>query len=507
MYMVLNLGLKSIRAIIFDDQFKIISSSAKPLTTFIDNITVEQSADEWWSKALDVINRSLSELNRSEKIRGLTVTASSCCVVPVDSDGLPLSRVIMVSDKRAEAQDKKIKSLKSYKDLVEKDNIIPSNSTLMLPKILWFRENAPEIAGSTSHYLSPNDYFIKRLCGVAVTDALNAEKCAFDVKNNNYAEALLSDLDIPFSKLPTVVSPGTIVGKIKNSDMPSELQDVDIAVSTYDAICAFVGSGPAQKGDACDVSGTVTSLRVLADPDDEVGLSSKVFSQKEDSLGIMIRGASNNLGGGLVEWCKQAFYDSSPDAYGIMEAEAISRKENNNDPIFLPYLMGERAPLWNENARGVFFGLSRHHRRPNMTRAVFESAAFSLKQLCDEVESLTKVNAVSVSGGLARLNTINQMKADVLNKEIKVLSEFETTAIGAYVYLLKADGRDITLQDVKSSTKIRQIIIPDADRHEMYLERFNLFKSVYNNLISDFDLLASMEKKSVFQTKETVENM
>ena len=507
MFLVLNLGLKSIRSIIFDDQFNIISSSSRPLKTYLDNTIVEQCPKEWWSRGIEVINDSISRLNRSKKISSFTVTASSCCVVPTDASGVPLSRVIMVSDKRADLQNEKIKQLTEYKDLVAVGKTIASNTTLMLPKISWIKDNLSNVDERTKFYLSPNDYFIKRMSGVAVTDTLNAEKCGFIMADGRYPADLLSALNIKEEQLPNVVAPATVVGCVNNPDVPSELFGADVVVSTYDAICAFVGAGPSRFGDGCDVSGTVTSLRVLADANQSTEGSRNVFTQKEAATGIKICGASNNLGGGLIEWCKQAFYDVEKEAYGVMEAEATTASTNITDPIFLPYLMGERAPLWNDNARGVFFGLSRHHRRAHMTRAVFESAAFSLKLLSDEVEAITSVNNISVSGGLARLNIINQMKADVLNKEIKVLSEFETTAIGAYVYLLKSKNSSVTLSEVADNTKIRQVIIPDNEKHKIYLSRFELFKSTYQGLIESFDALASMEKNSVFQSKEIVENM
>lgn len=505
--MVLNLGLKSIRAIIFDDDFNIISSSAKPLRTWIDNSAVEQCPNEWWSKAIEVINESINKLNRSENIHSFTVTASSCCVIPVDENGLPLSKVIMVSDKRANQENKRILDSPVYKYLIKKGLIIPTNPTLMLPKILWIKGHLPEIETSTKFYLSPNDYFINRLVGVAVTDTLNAEKNVFDTSKAKYAHELLYDLGVDKNKLPEVVEPGTIIGRINNPELPSKLIGASVVVSTYDAICSFIGAGPSKLGDGCDVSGTVTSLRVLSKYKNLIINGGNVFVQNEKSMGISACGASNNLGGGIIEWCKQVFYGSKEGSYGLMENEVLSIPSEINAPIFLPYLMGERAPLWNDNARGVFFGLSRHHNRAYMTRSVFESAAFSLKQLSDEVEAITRVGSISVSGGLARLNIINQMKADVLNKEIKVLSEFETTAIGAYTYLLKAQNNKINLEDVKANTKIRQIIIPDKANHEMYMPRYELFKSIYSSLVPNFNTLASFEKSSFFQSKETVENM
>jgi xylulokinase len=507
MILVLNLGLKSIRSIIFDENFEILSSSAKPLTTYMDNLAVEQCADEWWQKALSVIDDSINKLSQTITIKTFTVTASSCCMVPVNRNGEPLSRVMMVSDKRAFRESEEIEAISLSINSQNPNGESSSNSSLMLPKIKWLLKNRPETFHAAHYYLSPNDYFIYRLSGHAVTDILNAEKCGYDKFKNEYDADLINEIGLPMSRLPKVLEPGTEVGKIVNYDVPPALRGASIALSTYDAICAFVGAGPNKIGDACDVSGTVTSLRVLAEKDIPNLKTNGVFVQNEPCLDIAICGASNNLGGGLIEWHKQVFYKGANDPYGLMEAEAASRSETADCPLFLPYLMGERAPLWNDNARGVFFGLSRHHQREHLTKAVFEGAAFSLKLLSDEVKKNATIDSVSVSGGLARLNYVNQVKADVLNREVKVLSEFETTAIGAYVFAMIASGVQLSLSDVASHTSVRQVIHPNEINHKIYLERFDAFKSVYKNLLPNFEDLAKISVRGAMRSKETVENL
>lgn len=180
--------------------------------------------------------------------------------------------------------------------------------------------------------------------------------------------------------------------------------------------------------------------------------SSKIYSMPYYNENAKIIGGSNNLGGGLIEWVKQCYYLNDEYPYEIMEKDAAESDIGARGLVFLPFLLGERAPIWNDNARGVFFGLERMHTRKDMTRAVFESTGFIDLSIIDAIkETGTDVSSVRLSGGLARINLISQIKADVLGKDVLVLSEFETTASGAAMMVLT--GQNI-YPDMKSGHRI-----------------------------------------------------
>jgi len=507
MYLVLNLGLKSIRSAIFNEDGQLLVVKSRPLKSFLYNKLVEQDADEWWEKGKEVIKESISSLPGNNKIKFFTVTASSSCVVPVNKNGEPLSKVIMVSDKRAIKENEKILNSAFYKKSFENNKISKSDPSLNIPKILWIKNNEKEVYSKAAYFLTPNDYFAYRFTGNAVIDQLNAEKSFYIAEEKRYDEDLLNDLGIDLNKLPEVLNVSTAIGKI-SKELIQELgfdDNAEFIITTYDAICAFYGSGPQKVGDGCDVSGTVTSLRVLCQPNTTIK-SKNIFLQDENSFNAGIVGGSNNLGGGLIEWAKQAFYCNENEPYGLMEDEAIEAKQDNEGLIFLPYLMGERAPLWNNNARGVFFGLARHHRRKHMIRSIFESAGFSLKSIADEIELSTPISSVRVSGGLARINLVNQIKSDVLGKEILVLDQFETTALGAFGLMRNGLG-NFSLSELSSMISVRQVIIPNPERNKIYAEQYALFREIYSNLTSSFELLADFRDLNAFGTKQTIENL
>jgi xylulokinase len=177
-------------------------------------------------------------------------------------------------------------------------------------------------------------------------------------------------------------------------------------MATYDAICAFVGSGVKTAGDVAEVSGTVTSVRLLSRNGVPKG-ERRIFSQQIPGLGMNILGGSNNLGGGLIEWLKQSFYPADQFAYELIEQEAGASGIGARGVLFLPYLLGERCPVWDADARGVFFGLERQHQRGDFARSVCESAAFSVEHILRTISAYgDKPTRLRASGGLARLRLV-----------------------------------------------------------------------------------------------------
>jgi xylulokinase len=510
-YIVLNLGLKSIRAIIFSETGRIIVGSSLPLETRVDGTIVEQCAEEWWKKGMQVIREVVEKSGTAGRIRYITVTASSCCLVTISAEGYPLSKVIMVSDKRARREASYVEQTAAYERLKEINTDLIINSSMMLPKILWVKNNDPEVFEASAYFCSPNDYFGYRFTRNAVVDTLNAEKAFYDKFTHSYPKELLSCLDIPEEKLPEVVPVGQVCGQLLDSvKMEMGLKasaPIEYIATTYDAICAFYGSGPSGEGDACDVSGTVTSLRAMVSGHKKLSKSG-IFCQYQPEFDLSIVGGSNNLGGGLVEWAKQAFYENHEDPYGLMENEARSVQDGCDGLVFLPYLMGERAPLWNDNARGVFFGLGRHHRRRHMMRAVFESAGFVLLSLAEEIERQgISIASVRVSGGLSRIQLVNQIKADILNKEVKVVEEFETTALGAFLLMGVTAGAFSGIFEATKIVKVREIIFPNCSFSSKYQERFKLFQQVYESLLPAFDTHHMLHESEVLKLAEKLENM
>lgn len=507
--LVLNLGMKSIRSIIFDDEGNKLASSSVPITTALEDDRVTQNPNEWWDKGCKVISDTL-DIVPKEEIDYLTVTASAACLIPVDENCNTLYQCMMVSDKRAKKESDYIAAQSEY-DSIRQATGLDMDAHLMLPKALWIKRNKPEIYEKTYKFLTPNDFLIGKLTDeIVATDYINAAKWHYDTEKDTYPEKMLEQIGIDKTKLPEVVSPGSFIGCIseKASRETGLSKKTKVIISSYDAISSFIGSGISEEGEACDISGTVTVFRTAAAKKTEGKLYGiQQIPYKE--AGLYILGGSNNMGGSLIEWVRQCYYMNEELPYELMEKDAREAGAGAGGLIFLPYLLGERAPIWDHEARGVFFGLERVHTRKEMTRAVFESTGFIDLDMMKAIEqSGGRVDKIRLSGGLARVGLVSQIKADVTGKDIEVLDEFETTASGAAMMALFGQGIFSSIKEAgKAFARIRMVIKPNPKAHEKYLKQYGLYKDTYETLKPLFHKRSGMIREIVGDKKIKIENL
>lgn len=506
--LVLNMGMKSIRSIIFDSEGNKLASSSIPIETSLKGETVTQLPAEWWEKACSVIRETVMDAGNM-KVDYLTVTSSSSCLVCIDENCEALMPCIMVSDKRAKEESNFIGSIDTFAK-VKRRTDLNTDVSLMLPKALWVKKHERTIYDKIYKFLSPNDYLIAKFTGRFVTDYMNAHKWHYDIHRRQYPVELLREIGIAESLLPEVISPGTYIGNVdKNAASQTGLTcDTKVIISTYDAICSFVGSGAINEGEASDVSGTVTVFRAAAAKKVEI-VENKIQQLPYYEGGIHIVGGSNNMGGGLIEWVKQCYYQNENLPYERMEKDAGEASIGAGGVIFLPYLLGERAPIWDSDARGVFFGLERMHTRKEMTRAVFESTGFiDLDMIAAIEETGIKINSIRLSGGLARINLISQIKSDITGRRVQVLSEFETTAAGAAMMALYGQGVYVTLNEaIENFVRIRMVICPDMKNHQKYKELYKLYKETYYTLKPLFSKRMTITEQLYSKKRIKIENL
>lgn len=212
-FAVVNLGLRSIRTVVFNEKGEIVSKSSLPVKTFILGSHVEQDPNEWWNGFIYTFREATKEINVRKKVKYISFTVSAACIVPVNKVGLPLYNAIMVSDKRAVKQSEKVKMTNSYKE-IEKQGV-KSSLYMLLEKAMWISENLKDIKNEITFFLTPNDFFIYRMTGTALTDTYNAEK--FYAKGYKYPTELYNEVGLEISTFPSIASPGTLVGKAKSS--------------------------------------------------------------------------------------------------------------------------------------------------------------------------------------------------------------------------------------------------------------------------------------------------
>jgi len=506
--LVINLGLKSVRAILFDERAQKVAVASRPVQTFLRDSWMEQDPEEWWDKTVVTVREVLETLERRE-VSFITVTTSAACLVPVSGTGVALRRAIMVGDRRAVAEAQSLAKLPSFASATVINSSFVADAYFMMPKAIWLLRHEPQVCHEARWLMAPGDLLNLRLTGVAVTDPLNAEKFFYDATHECYPTALLDEAGLTAEKLAPVAALGERIGSLTReaASVLGLSSQTPVILSTYDALCAFWGSGVCREGDVADVSGTVTSVRVLSKRPLEAK-ERRIFSQTLPGSGYHVIGGSNNLGGGLIEWLKQSFYGHDDRPYELMESEAEQSGPCARGIVFLPYLLGERCPIWDPDARGVLFGLERQHRRGDFARAVLESAAFSLEHILQTVrEHHIRPERLRVSGGLARLRLMGLIKADVTGLPTEVLEEFETASLGAFLIAGTGVGLFRNLVDASGLVSVREVILPNRERHQVYQDWLGLYLRLYERSRALFAERHDLFEKHGLRGLERLENL
>ena len=481
MYLIVNLGLKSIRIIVFSDVGKIIYSDSFPVHTSLQGGKIEQDAAEWKILLHKLLDNLVKKTDLIPKIEFITSTTSSSCVFGCNRQMKPITKVLMVSDKRAceEADFIKTNSIYIEKNIKEP---VCCNESSNVPKLLWVKNNATEVFNDIKYWLGANEFLNYEFTGEVVTDSLNASKSFYSEEEGQYHEDILDDITIPSSIFPEVIEMGSALGLSNDlMDLYPFNKKCKYVITTYDAICAVIGSLTGESGDVCDVSGTVTSARALAKKDFYIkNKSSVILRQSVPLIDHTIIGCSNNLGGGIIEWYKQAYYSNATKGYAEIESDAQESPSGANGLLFLPFLLGERAPFVDKDIRGAFFGINRESNRQDFAKAVFESTAYVTNDLLRLIRNEDfKIKALCVSGGLARFDLINQIKADVTNLPVKVIDNFESTSMGALILIRVSLGHYDTVHSAAADlVSIRKTIFPNKNNVEIYSDAFDLYRKM-----------------------------
>ncbi|MBX3739275.1 MAG: FGGY-family carbohydrate kinase [Candidatus Didemnitutus sp.] len=489
MFAVVNLGLKSIRLCVVDSDAHIRYKRSHPLHSVIFGEAVEQDGEEWWRLVIRLFQEAEAAGVATEKIRAITVSASSSCLVCVGERGELLRPIIMVNDRRHR-------------------HFEASGTPVMIQRMRWLAHTEPEIHQRTAWFLSPNDFLIYRMTGVAATDPLNAEKFGYDPRCSQYVGCGADEL----RRLPGVLAVGSAVAEL-HEDVASLFRvgrGTKVFVSSYDAVVSVIGSGAVEVGDLCDVSGTVTSIRMVSTATSQHPTGA-IFTQSAPVPGLTYVGGSTNLGGGLIEWLKTTFYPPHEHVYEHIDADVRDLPPDQCPLIFLPYLLGERAPLWDSDARGVFFGLERSHGRRHFARATLEGAALMGRSLIEEIVAVhgTRPRRIRLSGGLSRLGAASQIKADVYGQPLEVVAEFESTVMGSFLLGFQSElvkRRPLT-ELFHTTVRSREIVLPDSGSAALYERKYEIFRELYQTLKPQFAKLRTLPREELKSEDGMLENL
>lgn len=423
----------------------------------------EQDPDEIYDAACKTIKAVVKACKGRHKLLGISFSAAMHGVLALDKDGKQLTQLIIWADNRSSDIALKLRTSSVGKKIYY-NNGTPVHAMTPVCKLLWLRQNEPQIYKRTNRFVGIKEYIIYRLTGKFVIDYSVASATGmFNIRELQWDAYTLKKLGLTADKLSTAVSPYHIEKTPAKNDAGLP-EGTDLIMGASDGCLANLGSGAVQTGSMAVTIGTSAAVRICFSKPYSDPLM-QTFCYVLDENTFIIGGPSNN-GAVIFEWLMNTFFPK--EEFDTVFEEATKIEPGSDGLLFYPYLLGERAPLWSSTVRGGFTGLDIQHTRAHFARAVMEGILLNLFGIGKILMEMQKVDTIYANGGFARSPIWVQMLADVFGKTVKLNDTVETGAVGAAMMGLKALGIYEHYSEMKAFTAVGQEFDAVSKVHKSY---------------------------------------
>lgn len=446
----------------------------------------EQNPDEILS-AIEGIVRQCTTSHSSE-ISGVSLSSAMHSLVAVDETGTPITPLIIWADGRSTAQARALRSGTSSAFIYATSGT-PIHPMSPLCKLVWLKENRPDVFRSSHKFTSIKEYVVHRFSGMFAVDySIASANGLFDIHRKRWSSKILDEVGIGEHQLSPCFSPYHSVPFAMDVGKRLGLkQGIPIVLGASDGCLANLGSGAMGEGELSLTVGTSGAAR-MASPRPSADIRQRIFNYVLDEETFITGGATNN-GLVLIDWFQQLLGQELMNINEFVQA-AASSTAGANGLLFLPFVFGERAPYYDADMRGVFFGLAQHHTKDDMRQALIEGICFELRSIMECLEeTLRPVNRILASGGITRSEKWLQTLSNILNKEVALRDVNDASALGAALIGFRALG--IPAQIVNSDTKSFQ---PDRGLRARYDELYRVFTNTNVALLPQFGAIAALQK-------------
>ncbi len=502
--LVHDFGTTANKACIFDENLSLINSHIEHYPTFYpEECQALQKPDDWWKIICECSKKVIKDANISNKdISVITFSGHSPSMVPVDKEGNSLLKKIPIyadlcAQKEVKAFFKNISQEEFYK--ITGAGQVPEQYSLF--KILWFKNNYPDLFKHTYKVLNTVDFLVSKLTGKFYTDYSQAcNTGAMDINKGIWSEKILRIANVPPVLLPEITETSKLIGKITNNaaEQTGLLPGTPVVIGGGDVPCAAAGAGTINENISYICLGSAAWMGFYSNKP-VFHYDSKIVNYSHivpESFAIHYQ----MTGAGICyQWMRDNIFKSISkkgiNQFEEMNKEAESRPLGSNKLIFLPYMRGIWAGDSNPNARGVFFGLNLMNNTGDMYRAVIEGMGYGLKEIVDLFSELGYTSeSIRVIGGGARSKLWRQILSNILGKKIVCPSVMqEAGALGAAV----AGGIGINLYNdfsiLHEKIKIESTTYPDEKMTEEYCKYYKIFLELKNNTSKLFEKLSTIK--------------
>lgn len=476
-YIGVDLGTSAVKLLLMEENGRICNIVSKEYPLFFPHPGwSEQHPQDWFEKSMEGLKELTEGIDKTQ-IAGIGAGGQMHGLVTLDEKDQVIRPAILWNDGRTGAETDYLNQVIGKEKLSEYTaNIAFAGFTA--PKILWMQKNEPDNFAKIKKIMLPKDYLNYRLSGAFCTDVSDASgMLLLDVKNRCWSEEMLKICGITREQLPEVYESWQVVGTLK-PEIAAELgfpETVKVVAGAGDNAAAAVGTGTVGDGQ-CNISlgtsGTIFISSKEFGVDENNALHS--FDHADGSyhlMGCMLSAASCN------KWWSEEILGTKDYAAEQKQIEKLGE----NNVFFLPYLMGERSPHNNPDARGVFFGMSMDTTRADMTQAVLEGVAFGLRDSLEVARSLgIRIERTKICGGGAKSPLWKKIIANVMNMKVDVLESEEGPSMGGAMLAAVGCGAYPDVETIgKKFAVIVDTVEPDAELVAKYEEKYRKFSTLY----------------------------
>ncbi|MCF8568120.1 xylulose kinase [Alicyclobacillus tolerans] len=441
---------------------------------------VEVDLEEVWKKIkvlMHLAHSRIVEMNGS--VDAISLSSFCNASVVMDEFGTPLTNAIVYLDRRSRQEARWIKNRVDPDVMyaITKNRLEPG--MFSVTTLLWFKNNLEKF-NNTYKWGHLSTFILRKLTEHFVMDWTQASFTGlFDITNYEWSRYLVENLGLGFDILPTVVDPNSKVGEVTTTELPM-FNGVPVLAGAADTACSALALGVGIN-DVFESVGTSDVLTICTD--DHTKFDSRFLNRCHVVKGLWLSHGAMSSPGASIRWFYETFLDTSTDIGEAFDRILSESKPGAGGLYFLPYMLGERTPVWDSHAKGAFLGLTPQTKKGDVLWAILEGNSYGIKNIYEILEKNYKlsIKALTLVGGGAKSRNWSQIKANILNRELFVRHTTETAVLGAALIAAKYADYFVGFEEFvdKFNAQLKEVISPDPSLVRFYDKRYPLFNDIY----------------------------
>ena len=489
----IDIGTSACKAALFDRKGQVLAAANGEYPVYYpEEGWAEQNPEEWWSAVCEAVRQVIRKAGiQPEEIAGVGIDGQSWSAIAIDKGGKVLTNTPIWMDTRAQSICDRLNEEIGEDEIfrIAGNSLQPSYTTA---KILWYKENLPEVYCKIYKILQSNSYIAFKLTGQISQDLSQGYGLhCFDMRTGQWDEEMCRKMGIPRDFLPEIVPSDRIIGTVtkKAAEESGLAEGTPVAAGGLDAACGTLGAGVIHSGETQEQGGQAGGMSICIEKyqaDPRLILGFHVIPGK-----WLLQGGTTG-GGGVMRWFEREFADYERlmrEQTGISSLDQLNEIAEKVKPgcdglVFLPYMAGERSPIWNPYAKGVFYGLDFSKTKGHMVRACMEGVAFSLRHNLETAEEAgAKAEILRDMGGSANSLLWTQIKSDVTGKTMAVPASDTATTLGAALLAGVGTGFYKDYEEAVAETvKVTRKHQPDPEKKAVYDKNYETYLELYRSL-------------------------